>query len=113
MLTLESYLLALGVQLLATIGGVWLLYKLWFAIWRRTTACVITGLTVGLLLAPSYPMEDVSTLAPALITGVFNLLFSGGFTAAKSALISLSVCGFVGAAIGRFYAAIVSKPSAS
>ena len=109
MLTVESYLMALLVQLLATIGGAWLLYKLWFSRWRRTTACLITGLTAGLLLAPAYPMQDVSTLAPALITGVFNLLFVGGFTAAKPALISLAVCGVIGAVVGRAYAAVVNR----
>jgi len=109
MLTVESYLIALLVQLLATIGGAWLFYKLWFSRWRRTTACVITGLTVGLLLAPAYPMQEVSTLAPALITGVFNLLFVGGFTSAKPALVSLSVCGFIGALMGRAYAAVVNR----
>lgn len=109
MLTVESYLIALLVQLLATIGGALLLYRLWFSRWRRTTACVSTGFTVGLLLAPAYPMQDMSTLAPALITGVFNLLFVGGFTAAKPALISLSACGFIGAVMGRIYTAVVSR----
>ena len=113
MLTIESYLIALLIQLLATVIGSWLLYQLVFSRCSRGTACLLTGLTAGLLMAPAYPMAEVTTLAPALITAVFNLLFAGGLTEAQPALLSLVVCGLCGAIVGRIYAAIVKRSVAT
>ncbi|MGB1174074.1 MAG: hypothetical protein ACPG37_00070, partial [Luminiphilus sp.] len=48
----------------------------------------------------SYAAADASTLAPALITGVFNLLFAGGMDTALGPFLMLSVGALLGVIAG-------------
>jgi membrane protease YdiL (CAAX protease family) len=85
MMTTTSYLFALIIYWLSAALGCRLLYRMWFQRLSPRWAGAITGLCAGILLAPSYAATDISTLAPALITGVFNLLFAGGMDTALGA----------------------------
>ncbi len=96
MMTTTSYLLALTMYWLAAGLGCRLLYLLWFRRFSPYWSAAMTGLMAGILLAPAYATGDANTLAPALITGLFNLLFAGGVEAATGAFLML----FVGALVG-------------
>jgi hypothetical protein len=96
MMTPTSYLIALVVYALAAIVGCRMLYVLWFSRLSPVVARVGTGLVTGVLLAPSYAASEMTTLAPALVTGLFNLLFAGGMAAATPAFIMLFIGGILG-----------------
>jgi hypothetical protein len=96
MMTPTSYLIALVVYALAAIVGCRMLYVLWFSRFTPILARVTTGLMAGVLLAPSYAASEMTTVAPALVTGLFNLLFAGGVAAAAPAFIMLFISGIVG-----------------
>ena len=96
MMTPTSYLIALVVYALAAVVGCRMLYVLWFSRLPPTLAQVATGFVTGVLLAPSYAASEVTTIAPALVTGLFNLLFAGGSAAATPAFIMLFIGGLVG-----------------
>lgn len=96
MMTPTSYLIALVVYALAAVVGCRMLYVLWFSRLPPILARVATGLVTGILLAPSYAASEVTTVAPALVTGLFNLLFAGGVAAATPAFIMLFISGLVG-----------------
>ena len=83
MMTTTSYLFALVIYWLAAGVGCRLLYVMVFRHLSPMWSGASTGLVAGLLLVPSYAATDADTLAPALITGLFNLLFAGGITLAK------------------------------
>ena len=100
MMTTTSYIIALIAYWLAAGVGCRLLYVLVFRRLSQVWSGAITGLTTGLLLAPSYASTDANTLAPALITGVFNLLFAGGMKAALGSFSMLSLCAVVGVIVG-------------
>ena len=100
MMTTTSYLFALIIYWLAAGVGCRMLYVMAFRHLPPMWSGAITGLVVGLLLVPSYAAPDASTLAPALITGVFNLLFSGSMEAALRPLLLLSLGAVVGAIVG-------------
>ena len=112
MMTTTSYLFALIIYWLAAGVGCRLLYVMAFrhlpTIWSGAT----TGFVSGLLLVPSYAAADASTLAPALIIGVFNLLFAGGMEAALRPLFLLSLGAVVGAIVGIITVRLsTSRPS--
>ena len=62
------------------------------------------GLITGLLVVPSFASSEASTLAPAFVTGIFNLLFAGGLEAATSALAMLVLGAIFGLAAGLIWA---------
>jgi hypothetical protein len=112
MMTTTSYLFALIIYWLAAVVGCRLLYVMVFRhlspMWSGST----TGLVAGLLLVPSYAAADVNTLAPALITGVFNLLFAGGMEAAIGAFLMLALGAVLGVIVGLITARqSTSRPS--
>lgn len=100
MMTTTSYLFALIIYWLSAVLGCRLLYRMWFQRLSPRWAGAITGLCAGILLAPSYAATDISTLAPALITGVFNLLFAGGMDTALGPFLMLSVGALLGVIAG-------------
>ena len=102
MMTTTSYLFALIIYWLAACVGCRL------PMWSGAT----TGLVAGLLLVPSNAAADATTLAPALITGVFNLLFAGGMEAAVGAFLMLSFGAVVGVIVGIITVRLsTSRPS--
>ena len=100
MMTTTSYLFALFIYWLAAGVGCRLLYVMVFRHLSPMWSGATTGLVTGLLLVPSYAAADATTLAPALITGVFNLLFAGGMESAVGAFLMLSL----GAVVGSLWA---------
>ena len=99
MMTPTSYLIALVVYAIAAVVGCRMLYVLWLSRLPLILARVATGLVTGFLLAPSYAAPETTTLAPALVTGLFNLLFAGGIAAATPAFIMLFVGGILGVGV--------------
>ena len=100
MMTTTSYLFALVIYWLAAGVGCRLLYVTVFRHLSPMWSGATTGLVAGLLLVPSYAAADANTLAPALITGVFNLLFAGGMEVAVGAFLMLSLGAVVGVIVG-------------
>ena len=100
MMTTTSYVFALAVYWSAAALGCRLLYVMVLRHLSPVWAGATTGFTAGLLLVPSYAAADATTLAPALITGVFNLLFAGGIEAAIGPLLMLSLGAVVGVTVG-------------
>ena len=112
MMTTTSYLFALFIYWLAAGVGCRLLYVMVFRRLSPMWSGAATGLVAGLLLAPSYAAADANTLAPALITGVFNLLFAGGLEAALGAFLILSLGALVGVIAGIITVRLsTSRPS--
>ena len=112
MMTTTSYLFALIIYWLAGGVGCRLLYQMVFRHLSPMWSGAFTGLVAGLLLAPSYAAADASTLAPALIIGVFNLLFAGGMEAALRPLLLLSFGAVAGAIVGIITVRLsTSRPS--
>ena len=112
MMTTTSYLFALFIYWLAAGVGCRLFYVMVFRRLSRMWSGAATGLVAGLLLAPSYAAADANTLAPALITGVFNLLFAGGLEAALGAFLMLSLGALVGVIAGIITVRLsTSRPS--
>ena len=104
MMTTNSYLFALIIYWLAAGVGCRLLYLMVFCHLSPMWSAAFTGLVAGLLLVPSYVAADATTLAPALITSVFNLLFAGGMESALGPFLMLSLGAVVGVNVG-----IISK----
>ena len=100
MMTTTSYLFALIIYWLAAGVGCRLLYVMVFRNLSPMWSGATTGLVAGLLLVPSYAAADANTLAPALITGLFNLLFAGGIEAARGPFFMLSLGAVVGGIVG-------------
>jgi hypothetical protein len=112
MMTTTSYLFALFIYWLAAGVGCRLLYMIVFRHLSPMWSGATTGLVAGLLLVPSYAAADATTLAPALITGVFNLLFAGGMEAAVGAFLMLSLGAVVGVIVGIITVRLsTSRPS--
>lgn len=102
MMTTVSYSIAMLLYGASAILGSYLLYRLVLRRLGTVSGHISGGLVAGVLLVPSYAANDASTLAPALITAVFNLLFAGGVEAAAPALIMLAVGVTVGSLTGFF-----------
>ena len=100
MMTTTSYIFALIIYWLAAGVGCRLLYVMVFRHLPHLWSGAITGLVAGVLLAPSYSTVDANTLAPALITGVFNLLFAGDMEAALGPFLMLALGAVVGVIVG-------------
>ena len=100
MMTSTSYSFALIIYWLAAGVGCRLLYLMVFRHLSPMWSGAFTGLVAGLLLVPSYAAADSATLAPALITGVFNLLFVGGTEAALGPFLMLLLGAVVGVIVG-------------
>jgi hypothetical protein len=112
MMTTTSYLFALIIYWAAAGVGCRLLYVMLFRSLSAAWSGVMTGLVAGLLLVPSYAATDANTLAPALITGVFNLLFAGGIEAAMGPFLMLSLGAVMGVVIGFITVRLsTSRPS--
>jgi hypothetical protein len=112
MMTTTSYLFALIIYWAAAGVGCRLLYVMLFRSLSAAWSGVTTGLVAGLLLVPSYAATDANTLAPALITGVFNLLFAGGIEAAMGPFLMLSLGAVMGVVIGFITVRLsTSRPS--
>ena len=90
MMTSTSYVLALLIYVVAAAVGVRLIKQLLFPDYL-TGWPALTGLITGLLVIPSFASSDASTLAPAFVTRIFNLLFAGGLETAIPALAMLVV----------------------
>ena len=112
MMTTTSYLFALIIYWLAACVGCRLLYVMVFRHLSPMWSGATTGIVAGLLLVPSYAAVDANTLAPALIVGVFNLLFAGGIDAALGPLLMLSLGAVVGVIAGIITVRLsTSRPS--
>ena len=112
MMTITSYLLALIIYFIAAGVGCRMLYLIWLQRLSPRWSGAMTGLFVGILLAPAYAAADATTLAPALIAGTFNLLFAGGIEAALGPFLMLLLGALLGLTIGLFYARLsTSRPS--
>ena len=68
------------------------------------TGLRLTGLISGVLLVPSYAASEAETLAPALVTALFNWLFAGGLEAAGGALMMLGAGAVTGVICGLIWA---------
>ena len=112
MMTTTSYLFALFIYWLAAGVGCRLLFVMAFRHLSPMWSGATTGLVAGLLLAPSYAATEANTLAPALITGVFNLLFAGGFEAASGPFLMLAFGAVMGLIVGVMTVRLsTSRPS--
>ncbi len=83
MLTTESYWIGLSCYALAALIGSVLIHRYWLAGVRSPWRGLITAWLAALLLTPALPSPEASTLAPALVTFLFNMAFAGGWEAAK------------------------------
>lgn len=90
MLTTDSYLIALGIYLSAGGFTIFFVYRWLGGFLSRRPQRVLTAVAAALLLTPAPATLGADTCAPALIVGVFDLLFNGGWAAAQSALLNLA-----------------------
>ncbi len=103
MMTATSYLLAMLIYISAALIGSMLIKKLLFFRLSHRLGCALTGLTAGLLIAPSFSSSEASTLAPAFVTAIFNILFAGGLEAATPALLMLALGAVLGVTAGLMW----------
>ena len=90
MLTPESYWLGLACYGVSAIMGIVLIHRYWLARFGSPWRGLVTAWLAALLLTPAYPSADASTLAPALVSFLFNMAFAGGWPAAKGPAIALT-----------------------
>lgn len=109
MMTSTSYGLALVIYVLAAGVGAGLIKKLVFSRLSHQLGWALTGLIAGLLVVPSLASSEGSTLAPALVTGVFNLLFAGGLETAMHSLLMLALGAILGLVAGLVWARLSSS----
>mgnify|MGYP001825764179 CR=1 FL=1 len=90
MLSESSYLTAMYVYIGSAV--VILLYLCWWLArhWRPGWVALVVLLAAALLLTPAYPREGASTLAPALIVAVFQVV-TDGLEGARHALRPLAL----------------------
>ena len=90
MLSESSYLTAMYVYIGSAL--VILLYLCWWLgrHWRPGWVALVVLLAAALLLTPAYPREGVTTLAPALIVAVFQVV-TDGMEGARHALRPLAL----------------------
>lgn len=96
MMTSTSYLFALMIYVAAAVVGSRLIKRLLFSGLSHRIGWALTGLIAGVLAIPSFASSEATTLAPAFVTALFNLLFAGGLETAMPALLML----FLGATMG-------------
>ena len=104
MMTSTSYVLAILIYVVAAAVGARLIKHLLFSGLSHRMGCALTGLITGLLVIPSFASSDASTLAPAFVTAIFNLLFAGGLETAIPALAMLVVGAIFGLSAGLIWA---------
>jgi len=104
MLTTQSYLIAMLLYVLAAGVGVILLRRLWFSAPLTRASGMLLGAIAGALLAPAFPGAEVDTMAPALITVVFNGLFGEGVESALMPALWLLSGLVIGAVVGAWRA---------
>lgn len=109
MLTSDSYMLAMVTYLLAGLVAILLMGRFWFKRLPLMLSRSLLGITAGLLLTPAYPEPESTTLAPALIVGIFNTLFGDGWPTAWPAFALLAAGAGVGFLIGVTSAALSNK----
>ena len=109
MLTSDSYMLAMVTYLLAGLVAILLMGRFWFKRLPPMLSRSLLGITAGLLLTPAYPEPESTTLAPALIVGIFNTLFGDGWPTAWPAFALLAAGAGVGFLIGVTSAALSNK----
>ncbi len=113
MLTTESYWLGLACYSMAGVVGVVLIHRCWLARLGRLWRSLITAWLAALLLTPAYPGADASTLAPALVSFLFNMAFAGGWDAAKGPAMTLAAALVIAPLVAFFVPAPrARKPSA-
>ena len=100
MLTQTSYVLGLGAYTGAAVIALGLAYYAVFDKLSLVMRWVATGICSGLLLVPAYPNPESTTLAPALVVVIFQLLFGEGWSAAQTAGALLALAVLAGALIG-------------
>ena len=104
MMTSTSYALAMLIYVAAAAVGARLIRQLLFSRLSHGLGCALTGLITGLLVVPSFASSEASTLAPAFVTAIFNLLFAGGLEAATPALVMLVLGAILGLSVGLIWA---------
>ncbi len=109
MMTSTSYVLAMLIYVAAATVGARLIKQLLFYRLSHRLSCALTGLTTGLLVVPSFASSEATTLAPAFVTAIFNLLFAGGLESAMPALAML----LLGAILGLFSGLVWARLSTS
>ena len=90
MLSESSYLTAMYVYIGSAV--VILLYLCWWLArhWRPGWVALVVLLAAALLLTPAYPREGATTLAPALLVAVFQVV-TDGLEGARHALRPLAL----------------------
>ncbi len=96
MLTTQSYIVAVCAYGLAALLGLAMIRRLWFQRPASVASSVVTGLIGGLLLVPTYPSSEASSVAPAFVVVIFNALFGEGIAAAMQPALWLAAGGLVG-----------------
>lgn len=104
MMTSTSYVLAIMIYVGAAAVGARLIKQWLFSGLSQRLGCALTGLITGLLAIPSFASSEASTLAPAFVTAIFNLLFAGGVEAATPALAMLVLGAILGLSAGLIWA---------
>ncbi len=77
MLTSETYMMAWGIYVLATLVGLLILYVWIGGRMGRGARLTLVLLLAGLALTPAHPDETLGTWAPALFVMAFDLLILG------------------------------------
>ena len=86
MLTTDSYMIAWSIYALATVGGLFLL-DLWLRKHLGRVARFTVLLTLAVMaLTPAHPDTGVTTWAPAILVGGFELLTHGPASAIRALL---------------------------
>ncbi|EED34581.1 hypothetical protein NOR51B_519 [Luminiphilus syltensis NOR5-1B] len=84
--------------------GCLLLLRFWLlSNWPATPRRFLLLVLAALALVPAYPSEDATTLAPASIVAVFNLLFAGGWDAASVPFLTLALGVIAALVLGLIY----------
>ena len=102
MLTTQSYLTAMLIYWVVAAIGVVLMRRLWFGTPLTPAGGATLGLIGGVLLVPAFPAPEVQSMAPALITVVFNTLFGEGLESALVPALWL-LGGALSGAVGGFF----------
>ena len=104
MMTSISYVFAMAIYIVAACAGARLINHMLLSGLSYRLGCALTGLISGVLLVPSYASSEAETLAPALVTALFNWLFAGGLEAAGGALMMLGAGAVTGVICGLIWA---------
>ena len=81
---------------------VFFIYRWLGGLVSRRPQRILTAVAFALLLTPAPATIGAETFAPALIVGIFDLLFNGGWSVAQPALLSLAATLSVSVIAGIF-----------